>query len=714
MLASVYRVSDPVALTPGVDAGVSWGVADGVADGDAGALAAGDADGDPGSALAGGLSTGGVFAHPVSAMAVPAAHATAARPHRRPGRGLLGPVTLIMLAPGRPGSGPDALAATDSAWFAGTESSPAPRVRRRRDGAAAAYAGAMDPLGTLSSLLRKSAVGEQVILELDLDHSVLSNAPANPLEALKLINAPSMRALRDGLRQSASDPAVLGLLVHIGTCQITAAQCCELADLLAAFGEHKPVWAHTESFGEFGTALLPYVLAAHADQIWVQPTGECGLGGVRAQITLLRGSFDKLGVEPQFGQRKEYKTAGDTYAAHEISPANTEMMQQITNSITHWAVDAIAQRRGRTTEQVWASVDAGVLTAAEALEHGLIDRVGYRDEAYAAAREAWTGQQAGLRYVHRHVQASAVRELIASRTKPAIAVVEVRGPIISGRPQRQGSSQPVAALSVVGSHLRAAAADPAVKAVVLRVDSPGGSAVASDAIRREVLRLRESGRPVVACMGDTAASGGYFVSMPADEIVAQPTTLTGSIGVVAGKFVITELKKKLGLVLSDVSSGAWASYLSPNSRFTEQQWAALHRRLDEIYADFTAKAASDRRMLLDDLEPLARGRVWTGVDARERGLVDHLGGVGLAIDRAAALAGVQTADVTVRAVSKLGFLSQLRPAESSEQVTTSIALPTRRFDLDAMIESAAAELGRAAAGAQSLPFAIELDAGLGR
>ena len=182
----------------------------------------------------------------------------------------------------------------------------------------------MDPLGTLSSLLRKSSVGDQVILELDLDHSVLSNAPANPLEAFKLINAPSMRALRDGLQAAATDPAVSGLILHLGTCPITAAQCCELADLVAGFGEHKPVWAYTESFGEFSSGLLPYTLAAHAEKVWVQPSGELTLGGVRTQITLLRGVFDKIGLEPQFGQRKEFKTAVDTYAAHEITAANTE------------------------------------------------------------------------------------------------------------------------------------------------------------------------------------------------------------------------------------------------------------------------------------------------------------------------------------------------------------------------------------------------------
>lgn len=572
----------------------------------------------------------------------------------------------------------------------------------------------MDPLGKLSSLLRKSPVGDQVILELDLDHSVLSNAPANPLEAFKLINAPTMRALRDGLRAAAGDPAVAGLILHLGTCPITAAQCCELADLVAGFGEHKPVWAYTESFGEFSSGLLPYTLAAHADRVWVQPSGELGLGGVRAQITLLRGVFDKVGLEPQFGQRKEFKTAADTYAAHEISAANTEMMQQIANSIAHWAVNTIAQRRGRTVEQVWASMDAGTLSPEEAVEHGLIDRIGYRDEVYAEARRAWGGEDAGLRFVHRYAKVSAARELVQARLKPAVAVVEVRGAIVAGRPQRQAGGQPLAASEVVCQHLRAAAADDQVKAVVLRVDSPGGSYIASDAIRREVLRLRESGRPVVACMGDTAASGGYFVAMPADEIVAQPTTLTGSIGVLAGKFVTTEIKEKLGLVLSDVTAGAWASFMSANSRFTDEQWAALDRRLDAIYADFTAKAAADRGLTLNVLEPLAHGRVWTGVDAHQRRLVDHLGGMGTAIDRACALAGLARDDVAVRAVSVLGFLKQLRPAESSESISGAVTLAPTRFDLDGLIAEAAARLGLAATGVLSLPFAIEVDAGLGR
>ena len=357
----------------------------------------------------------------------------------------------------------------------------------------------MDPLAKLSSLLRKSQVGDHVILELDLDFSVLSSAPANPFEAFKLINAPTMRALRDGLRTAAADAAVAGLIVHIGTCPLTASQCCELADLIAGFGERQA-----------GLGLHRVVRRVRHRPVAVRVGSACRSGVAAAlrrgragrrpgHIALLRGTLDKVGVEPQFGQRKEYKTAADTYAAHEISPANHEMIQQITNSITHWAVDVIPQRRGRSAEQVWTALDAGILDPEQAQEHGLIDRIGYRDEVYAApAAPGGSGRRAEVR--PSLPQGVGGQDLVQARLKPAVAVVEVRGAIVAGRPQRQ-NSQPMAASETVCQHLRAAADDDQVKAVVLRVESPGGSYIASDAIRREVLRLREAGRPVVAMHG---------------------------------------------------------------------------------------------------------------------------------------------------------------------------------------------------------------------
>lgn len=559
---------------------------------------------------------------------------------------------------------------------------------------------------------------ERTILEIDLDYGVLSAAPQNPVEAMRARNAPSLRVLSERLHEATSDPAIAGLIVHVGTCPLSAAQVDELGDALAEFRTAHPVWAYTESFGELGGSMWPYRLAAQADQVWLAPSGQLGLTGVRASVTLLRGTLDKLGVEPQFGQRKEYKTAADQLAAREITAANREMMQRLANSLCHDTVHLIARRRGSTTDDVWNALDAGLLTAHEALDRRLIDRIGYRDQVYAAARDEWlSGRPAELRYVHRQRPAAHALDKLRQRTQPSVAIVGVHGQIVRGRPQPSLGAGPVAASEAVCEQLRAAGRDELVRAVVLQVESPGGSYIASDQIRREVLQLKASGRPVVASMGDVAASGGYFVAMGATEIVAQPSTLTGSIGVLAGKMVLTGLKQKLGLLSEDITSGAWAGFLSGNREFTAAEWDALNRWLDAVYADFTEKAAADRGLPVEELEPLARGRVWTGADAAERRLVDHLGGLALAHRRACALAELDPDEAPLRPLTH-PLLSRLIPAKSSESPHLSTSVPrTATGSLDAALASAgsdellgtlAARLGLAPAGVLSLPFHIRV------
>lgn len=545
--------------------------------------------------------------------------------------------------------------------------------------------------GTAKKLLNRLPIGpsgtpDEVILEIDLDRGVLSAPPGDPLSALRSINAASMRAIREGLREAASDDAVKGLIVHVGTCPITPTQCDELGDLVEQFGAAKPTLAYTESFGELGNALLAYRLATCAQQVWLQPTGGVGIFGVHLEILLLRGGLDKLGIEPQFGQRKEFKTAADQFSAREVTDANREMMSRIAESITADSVAAIARRRGLSPEQVWDAVNHAPLTASEALERNLVDHLGYRDEVYAAAREAWNvpvakGADAAdsLRFVHRYGKGSKplrdVNDVVAKvfpnrSSQPAIAVVAVHGGIVSGRTTpNPGAMSASSGSDEVCEQLRAAGRDEHVKAVVLRVDSPGGSAVASDQIWRAVHQLREGGTPVVASMGDVAASGGYYVSMGANEIVANPTTLTGSIGVFAGKAITQGLFDKLGLVREAVESGARAGMMRGDDAFTDDEWAVLNRWLDDIYADFTGKAAADRGMSIDELEPLARGRVWTGSDAAERHLVDHIGGLDTAIERACALAEVDRDKTTLRSMPAVPFVARFRPAANSESVS---------------------------------------------
>nr|WP_231980607.1 signal peptide peptidase SppA [Tessaracoccus coleopterorum] len=455
-------------------------------------------------------------------------------------------------------------------------------------------------------------------------------------------------------------------------------------------------WA--ESFGELVQGLSSYHLATAAQEIWLQPTGLMSIEGVELSMTLYKGLLAKVGVVPQFGQRHEYKTAANTYAADEITGPQREMTTRLGQSIVDSLVGDIARRRGLTTEQVWEAVNASPVTPEHALELGLIDHIGYRDQAYGSALERWGVEAGSLLFAHRYTNKAELVKRLRAR-QPKVAVVQVRGGITTGRGNRSIGGGASVGSDVVDEHLRAALRDDDVKAVVLAVDSPGGSAVASDFIRRSVLRLREAGKPVVAHMETVAASGGYYVAMPADEIVAHATTLTGSIGVLAGKMVTEGLYDRLGLLRETVEIGAAAGTFSSAHEFSDSDWERLNVFLDRVYRDFTTFAAQDRGMDLDDLEKLARGRVWTGADALERGLVDHIGGQHLAVERACALAGLQRDRTRLTHIGDPGFVAMLRPANSSEQAVGGANLPTP----ESMLAGIAAGLGINAPGPSRCP-----------
>ena len=267
--------------------------------------------------------------------------------------------------------------------------------------------------------------------------------------------------------------------------------------------------------------------------------------------------------------------------------------------------------------------NTGPRTAPEAREAGLVDALGYRDEAYAAMRSR-VGADAELLFADRWRPQR--RPHLPARRKGHVALVEVRGTIVSGRSRRGPMGRQVGSDSV-GAALRAATNDEHVRAVVLHVDSPGGSAVASDTIWREVCRVREAGKPVVVSMGRAAASGGYYIACPADVIVALPATLTGSIGVFGGKMVVRELMDRVGLTTGTVSHGARSLMFSSRRGFTDDERERLSATIDAIYADFVAKVAQGRRRAVPEIECIARGRVWTGSDALDIGLVDEIGGL---------------------------------------------------------------------------------------
>ena len=516
--------------------------------------------------------------------------------------------------------------------------------------------------------LRPRVGSKHLLLELDLARGLLEAPPVSPLAA-RTRRAPVLRAVVEALARAADDKRVVGLVAHVGPRETTLAQSGELRRAVEAFraaGKATVCWS--ESYGELGPGNVGYHLASAFEEVWVQPSGDVGLTGVTAEAVFVRNTLDKLGVEAQIGQRQEYKTAANTFLETSMTDAHREMVGRLVESAMATIVSDVARGRRLEEKEVRAAVDTAPIAAQDAVRLGLVDRVGYRDEVYAELRSRFGDVE--LKYVDRYRRpvdrvAQAGRAAVR-RSRPVVAVVPATGPIHLGRSTASPLTGRTIGSDSVGAALRAVAKDDAVKAVVLRVDSPGGSYVASDAIRREVLALRRSGRPVVASMASVAASGGYYIAMPADWVVAGPGTLTGSIGVLAGKQVIREALARVGVNRESVSAGRYADMFSTQQPFDDEEWQRLEGWLDRVYADFTSKAAEDRDMSMQRLREVAKGRVWTGADAKGVGLVDELGGLSDAVSAAATRAGLSRAEVDVRTVPRVSPLGRLRPAQNSD------------------------------------------------
>ena len=305
----------------------------------------------------------------------------------------------------------------------------------------------------------------------------------------------------------------------------------------------------------------------------------------------------------------------------------------MTESVTEQLVQAIAERRGITRDKVSELIDACPYLATRAQAERLVDQLGYRDEVYAEARKL-AGPDAVVVYLGRYQRAKALAERARTTATtlpgshvPGVALIYATGPIRRGRSGRGLVSGGAMGSDTIAGAIRAAARDEHVRAILLRVNSPGGSYVASDTIWREVVRARAGGTPVVVSMGDVAASGGYYISMAADEIIAQPGTITGSIGVLSGKPVLGEALGRVGVTSDRITHGAHSAMFSQLQPFSTDEWALVNDWLDHIYADFTGKVASGRGMTAEQVHEVARGRVWTGADALAHGLVDQLGGL---------------------------------------------------------------------------------------
>jgi protease-4 len=536
---------------------------------------------------------------------------------------------------------------------------------------------------------RHHGVPNGCVLELDLRVAPPETSSLDPLTIITGGGRPLvLREAVSALHRAADDPRVAGLIARVELPAAAAGPVQELREAVAAFTAVKPSVAWAETY----PGTLSYYLASAFGEVWMQPAGTVGLIGFATNALFLRDALDKAGIEAQFVARGEYKSAINLFTQDHYTDAHREADTRLLESLRAQVWQAIADSRNIGADALDGLADHAPLLRDTAVESGLIDRVGFRDEAYARIAELVgakgispeSGDADGddgppRLYLSRYARATGpggpARPSIPGRgPKSTIAVVTVAGAIVSGRGGSRlpfGSSN--AGGDTIAAALREAAHDDSVSAIVLRVDSPGGSVSASETIWREVKKARERGKPVVASMGAVAASGGYYVSMGADAIVANPGTITGSIGVLTGKLVARDLKERLGVGSDAVRTNANADAWSVNAPFTPEQHAQVEAEADLVYDDFVLRVAQGRHLSVEAVEAVARGRIWTGTDALDHGLVDELGGLRAAVRRAKVLAGLDE-DAKVRLISYPGssVWDFLRPQPSSQPAADSL------------------------------------------
>jgi protease-4 len=521
-------------------------------------------------------------------------------------------------------------------------------------------------LGFLS-FLGKPGVPASTILEVNFERGAVETIPDDPVAEVMLKGSLPVRDVVDALEKAAEDRRVEAFVAKIGAGGMGIAHVQEIRDAVLRFRESgKPAIAWAETFGEFGPGNGGYYLATAFDEIYLQPSGDIGLTGLMYEGVFIRGTLDKLGVVPRMDQRFEYKNAMNMYTERSFTEPHREAMERMMISQFEQMLDGIAEGRGITVDQAQDLVDRGPFLASEALEAGLVDGLAYRDEVTQKVRES-AGEKARLLFLAKYLE----RAGRPHGRGDTVALVHGYGAVTRG----SSGYSPLTGTVTMGSDtvagaLRTAIDDDRVKAILFRVDSPGGSYVASDTIWRETLRAKKAGKPVVISMGNLAASGGYFVAMHADRIVAQPGTITGSIGVLGGKMLTTGLWEKLGISWDDVHSSANSTQWTGLHDYTESGYERFQASLDRIYDDFTSKVAEGRSLELEEVRRIAKGRIWSGEDALELGLVDALGGYDVALGQVRELLELE-ADAPLKVKlfpRKRGALEALlgEEAESSE------------------------------------------------
>lgn len=474
---------------------------------------------------------------------------------------------------------------------------------------------------------REPAVPADATLVLRVGGDLNEVAPSDVVGYLRGVGAPTVRTIVDNLRKAKTDSRIRAVLLKpTGFESPFWGKVQEIRDAVIDFKKSgKPIYAYLDHGGE-----REYYLATAADKVYLMPSSPLDLTGVATYALFLRGTLDQIGAYPDLRRIGKYKTAPNTFTERGYTPAHKEMDESLTRDLYAQIVRGIADGRKKTEADVRALIDEGPFLSEDALRAGLVDDVQYEDRADATLRRDGDGEN---REIEGDQYGRVSLSSLGLNQGPRFAVIYAAGTISGGKSRYDPVNGSIVGSETLIGYIRQARRDNSVRAIVLRIDSPGGSATASDAIWRELMiaRSERQDRPLVASMSDLAASGGYYIAMPAHAIVAQPSTLTGSIGIFGGKIVVGGTYEKLGARVESTMVGKHADMNSPVKPYAPDDARKLDEQLQAFYDQFVEKVAESRHSTPEKIDLLAQGRVWTGQQASQNGLVDTLGGLDRAI-----------------------------------------------------------------------------------
>ena len=476
------------------------------------------------------------------------------------------------------------------------------------------------------------------ILRMNLTHELYEARPTDLIGSVTFGDQPTIADIVMGLHRAADDPNITTLVAYMTNTNIGLTHVQEIREAVKVFrNAGKKTIFYAPTFGELGRDMALYYLASAFEEIRLQPSGELGLSGIAVETPYFKKALLKLGIKPSFEARYEYKSGASSLSAEEMSAPERKNLVQILDSFLDVMAAEIGKDRGIDPKQMKNILKNGPYFANQALEMKLVDKIEYPDVLEAELKKQ--SKEGRLDLVDLFEYTAATVSEIKPKT-PVIAYIPAVGIIQFGESVFGGDSyRSILGYSSFSSMLRDAADDEDVKAIVIRLDSPGGGYTPSDSIRREIEYVKSvSQKPIVCSMGSTAASGGYFISLGCDKVLADEATLTGSIGVFGGKLVFKDLLDKLDITVSSLKMGKNAGIFSMTQDFTAEQSLFFNEALNKIYQDFTAKVAARRGFSANKTNSVARGRVFTGTQAVENGLIDQTGGLFASFTAAAEMA----------------------------------------------------------------------------